>query len=279
MTYKFKTDALILVTEQPKVISIGNVIVSAQINVDPEETNIGFEWRRTDWDNTFASQTGSAVLLDGQMEGYIRNMNADKLWKYRAYYLSNSGTYYYGDWVGLDPSNTSYFEPTVHTYANISVEGNGALVRGYAMRGTDKVKVQGFKYWKTVAGANLRETAQRRAAAAVPDEAMTEEVTISGAGQQMMSANLKGLDYNSTYHFVAFVTTEENETFYGEEQSFSTGDDPTGIVEEEAEAGTEKTAAVEIARYNMNGQRITTPQKGVNIIRYSDGQMKKVFIK
>ena len=275
---KISTLTLTLTTLQPKVISSGNVIVAAESNLDDEETNVGFEWRRTDWDNTFASQTGSAVLFDGQMEGYIRNMNADKLWKYRAYYLSNSGTYYYGDWVGLDPSNTSYFEPTVHTYAKISVEGNGALVKGYAMRGTDKVKVQGFKYWKTAAGANLRETAQRRAAA-VPGDAMTEEVAISGSGQQMMSANLKGLDYNSTYHFVAFVTTEENETFYGEEQSFSTGDDPTGIVEVEAEAGTERTAAVEVARYNLNGQHITTPQKGVNIIRYSDGTMKKVLVK
>ena len=274
---KISTLPLTLTTLQPKVISSGNVIVGAESNLDDEETNVGFEWRRTDWDNTFASQTGSAVLFDGQMEGYIRNMNADKLWKYRAYYLSNSGTYYYGDWVGLDPSNTSYFEPTVHTYAKISVEGNGALVKGYAMRGTDKVKVQGFKYWKTVAGANLRETAQRRAAA-VPGDAMTEEVAISGAGQQMMSANLKGLDYNSTYHFVAFVTTEENETFYGEEQSFTTGDDPTGIESIEAD-GKANEPVREVARYNLNGQRITAPQKGVNIIRYSNGQTKKVFIK
>ena len=282
-TYKYQTNqkistlTLTLTTLQPKVISSGNVIVAAESNLNDEETNVGFEWRRTDWDNTFASQTGSAVLFDGQMEGYIRNMNADKLWKYRAYYLSNSGTYYYGDWVGLDPSNTSYFEPTVHTYAKISVEGNGALVKGYAMRGTDKVKVQGFKYWKTVAGANLRETAQRRSAA-VPGDAMTEEVAISGAGQQMMSANLKGLDYNSTYHFVAFVTTEENETFYGEEQSFTTGEDPTGIESVEAD-GKANEPVREVARYNLNGQRITAPQKGVNIIRYSNGQTKKVFIK
>lgn len=26
--------------------------------------------------------------------------------------------------MGLDPTNTSYFEPTVHTYAKIEVEGN-----------------------------------------------------------------------------------------------------------------------------------------------------------
>lgn len=32
-------------------------------------------------------------------------------------------------------------------------------------------------------------------------------------------------------------------------------------------------------RYNMNGQAIQSPQKGVNIIRYSDGTVKKVFVK
>ena len=273
-----KTKELVLNMQQPKVISAGNVIVAANTNIDEDEPYFGFEWRRTDWTNEFGSQYGKGILYEEQMEGYIRNLNTEKLWKVRPYYYRESeDIHHYGDWVGIDPSNTSYFEPTVHTYAKISVESNGALVKGYAMRGTDKVKVQGFKYWKTVAGANLRETAQRRAAA-VPGDAMTEEVAISGAGQQMMSANLKGLDYNSTYHFVAFVTTEENETFYGEEQSFTTGDDPTGIESIEAD-GKANEPVREVARYNLNGQRITAPQKGVNIIRYSNGQTKKVFIK
>ena len=277
-TKKIKTQPLALTTQQPKVITSGNVIVAAESNLDDEETNVGFEWRRTDWDDTFASQTGAAILFDGQMEGYIRNMNADKLWKYRAYYLSNSGTYYYGDWVGLDPSNTSYFEPTVHTYAKISVEGNAALVKGYALRGTDNVVVQGFKYWKTVAGAKSREDAPQKVVS-IPSNAMTEEVPIVGAGQQQMSANLTGLDYNTTYHIVAFVTTSEHETFYGEEQTFSIGKDPaTGIEDVYAETTDQQPATV-VARYNMNGQLITMPQKGINIIRMSDGTVKKVWVR
>lgn len=273
----FTTGTLTLTTQQPKVISAGNVIVAAESNLDDEETNVGFEWRRTDWTNDFASNTGGAVLYNGTMEGYIRNLNTEKLWKFRPYYLSNSGTYYYGDWVGLDPSNTSYFEPTVHTYAKVNIEGNQALVKGYALGGTDKVKIQGFKYWKTAAGANLRETAQHRAAA-VPSDAMTEEVAKTGSGQQLMNATLKGLDYNSTYHYVAFVTTEEGDTFYGEEQTFTTGEDPTGIEGIEDGSAVNKPAKV-VARYNMNGQRITVPQKGVNILRMSDGTVKKVLVK
>ncbi|MBQ9363958.1 MAG: hypothetical protein IJT97_11180, partial [Bacteroidaceae bacterium] len=34
-----------------------------------------------------------------------------------------------------------------------------------------------------------------------------------------------------------------------------------------------------IERYTISGQRITTPQKGVNILRMSDGSVKKVLVK
>lgn len=258
----FTTQALSLTTQQPKVISVGNVIVAAESNLDDEETNVGFEWRRTDWTDDFASNTGAAYLYEGTMEGYIRNLNAEKLWKFRPYYLSNSGTYYYGDWVGLDPSNTSYFEPTVHTYAKVNVEGNTALVKGYALGGTDKVTVQGFKYWKRVAGA-------RRAEGNIPADAMTVE-----AKGQVMTAQLTGLDFESDYCYVAFVTTSENETFYGEMQTFTTGVDTSGI--DDAKVTEEP---VVVARYDLRGRRLDAPQTGMNILKMSDGTTRKVFVK
>ena len=266
-----QTQELSLTTSQPKVVSLGNVIVAAESNLDDEETNVGFEWRRTDWTGDFASNTGGAYLYGGVMEGYIRNLNTEKLWKYRPYYLSNSGRYYYGDWVGLDPTNTSYFDPTVHTYASISIDGNTALVKGYAMTGSDKITVQGFKYWKTVAETKDREGVNRLSS--VPSDAMTVE-----ADGQVMTASLTGLDYNSTYHYLAFVTTSEGETYYGEELVFETGDDPTGIGGIEAEPSEQKPVTV-VARYNMNGQPISSPQKGINILRMSDGTVRKVLVK
>ena len=177
---------------------------------------MGFEWRRTDWTDDFASNTGRAYLYEGTMEGYIRNLYTGAFWKYRPYYLSNSGTYYYGDWVGIDPTNTSYFEPTVHTYARINIEGNTALVRGYALRGTDNVTVQGFMYWRQVNGAKERGDGQHRAPA-IPKDAMTVE-----ASGRVMEAQLTGLDYKTTYCYTAFVKTSEGETFYGETQQFTT---------------------------------------------------------
>lgn len=144
----FCTSKLIFATQQPRVISAGNVIVAADTNLNEEETNVGFEWRRTDWTDDFESKSGGAYLYGSRMEGYIRNLNTDKLWKYRAYYESDTGKRYYGEWKGIDPTDTSYFDPTVHTYARFSVKDNTAEVKGYAMRGTEEVKKQGFMYWK-----------------------------------------------------------------------------------------------------------------------------------
>ena len=212
-----KTDSLILNPQQPKVISVGNVIVDAKTNLDDEETNVGFEWRRTDWTDEFASNTGKAYLYDGEMEGYIRNLYAEKLWKFRPYYLSKSGNYHYGEWLGLDPTNTSYFEPTVHTYDKITVDGNTALIKGYALRGTDGITVQGFKYWPIDSEAKARGAVQLQEED-IPEDAMT--VTAKG---QVMTASLKNLRYSTEYCYVAFVETSENETFYGEMQTFTTG--------------------------------------------------------
>ena len=264
------TQSLRFSTAQPKVVSEGNVIVSATANLDENEENVGFEWRCTDWTDEFPSNTGTAYLYDGTIEGYIKNMNIDKLWKCRPYYLSDRGIYHYGDWMSIDPTNTSYFEPTVHTYSKVTIKGNTALVKGYALSGTDEVKVQGFKYWRTNRGGT-----PHNKAVFIPTEAMTVELNNK---QQMMTATLSDLEYDSEYCCVAFVTTVDGNTYYGEEKTFVTGGNPTGIQDVEADKTTED-AVIEVARYNMNGQQISSPQKGVNIIRYSDGTSKKIYVK
>ncbi len=266
------TDPLTMVTAQPKVVSAGNVIVSAQANVDDAEENVGFEWRRTDWSDDFTSNTGQAYMYEGTMEGYIRNLNTEKLWKYRPYYKSDAGTYYYGDWVGIDPTNTSYFEPTVHTYAAITVNGNTALVRGYALQGTDNITVQGFKYWKNASGARAEDYAPALAPT-IPADAQTIE-----ADGYVMEASLTGLNYDSEYCYVAFAKTSNGETFYGELRTFTTEKDPTGIGNIRTD-NTNVGEVHEVARYNMQGQRISVPERGINIIKMSDGTTRKVVVK
>lgn len=260
-SYSFRTNPLVLTGLQPKVVSIGNVIVAAETNLNDEETNVGFEWRRTDWTDDFESRTGVAYLYEGIMEGYIRSLNHNYLWKFRPYYTSNSGNTYYGDWKGMDPSDYSYFEPTVHTYAAIAVTDSTAEVKGYVMQGTDNVTTQGFMYWQNTPTPSSRKK--------VPVDAVV--VKVPG---HVMKTTLGGLDYDTEYCFVAFVTTSEGETFYGEQQTFRTTSDPDGI--EEVKASEEAT---EVARYDLQGRMIAKPQKGINIIRYSDGTSRKVLIK
>ena len=38
------------------------------------------------------------------------------------------------------------------------------------------------------------------------------------------------------------------------------------------------TNAEELTRYTINGQKISAPSKGLNIIRYNDGSVKKVVV-
>ncbi len=40
-----------------------------------------------------------------------------------------------------------------------------------------------------------------------------------------------------------------------------------------------KAERVEVARFNLNGQRLSAPEPGVNIIKYSDGTVQKVFVR
>ena len=254
-TFKFSTNALKFTASQPKVISEGNVIIASKSNLDEGETNVGFEWRRTDWTSEFPSNRAGAYLYEGMMEGYIRNLNTNYLWKYRPYYETQDGSRYYGEWTGIDPTNTSYFEPTVHTYDKVEVNGNRARVKGYAMRGSDNIVSQGFRYWRST------ESASR-----------AKQVEADG---QVMSIELKGLDYHTTYRVVAFVTTSEVKTYYGKEQLFTTGD-PTGIEETFAD---EPKKITEEGIYDLSGRKLERMQKGINIIRKADGTTKKVLVK
>lgn len=45
------------------------------------------------------------------------------------------------------------------------------------------------------------------------------------------------------------------------------------------ETTTANTTATEVARYNIKGQRLTDAEKGINIIKYSDGTVRKVMVK
>ena len=49
--------------------------------------------------------------------------------------------------------------------------------------------------------------------------------------------------------------------------------DATGI-----DKTTTSTDVEEVSRYSVNGQRLVGPTKGLNIVKYSDGSVKKVVV-
>ena len=49
--------------------------------------------------------------------------------------------------------------------------------------------------------------------------------------------------------------------------------DATGI-----DKTTTSTDVEEVARYSVKGQRLSAPTKGLNIVKYSDGSVKKVAV-
>lgn len=271
-TQHLRTDKLRFATLQPKVIADGDVVIAAESNLDDEETNVGFEWRRIDWTDDFASNTGGAYLFGGRMEGNIRNLNPDKLWKYRPYYESNAGNRHYGEWVGIDPTNTSYFEPTIYTYPTNSISENTAEVKGYVMRGSENVVSQGFVYWKASPQSSTKAIEKRTPA--IPANAMIVE-----AKGNMMVVSLEDLDYDTEYFYVAFVKTSSNEIYYGEEQTFKTGMNQSMVDNIGSPSTSLSKGEGEV--YDLSGRKVSKsqPRKGINIIRYSDGTTRKVLIK
>lgn len=219
----FRTSELKINTTDPKVVSVengrSNVIVSVQTNLDDNEKNVGFEWRREDAPEALRWNSAKIPLYDGMMEGYIRNVQADKFWWVRPYYLSDSGNYYYGEQVMWDANDISYCEPVVHTSKKVKISKNIATVEGYALSGTENISSQGMKYWKATNEGGEASEKQRDDAA---------EVKASGYSE-VMTVDIKGLEYDATYNYVAFVMTADGKTYYGETRVFTTEPSPADV--------------------------------------------------
>lgn len=261
----FKTKELVLTTLQPKGVSPTCAIVAATTNMSSDETGAGFQWKKYGAPASLKPSEGNAAIYEGQLEGYLKNLQSTSYYNVRAFYKSNSGKYYYGEWITFDPSDFSFFEPTVHTYAVTEVSHTTAAVRGYVMAGTDEIISQGFEYWPS--------NSQIRVKAYAPVEGDGVKTVLSNG--QVMTATLTDLKPETEYIYRAFVTTSAG-TKYGEEQMFTTAYDPAGIGDVIVDGPAIKTVK---GYYDMNGRRYDVPQHGFNIIVYSDGTTDKVIVK
>ena len=257
-----------LTIQQPKCVSSTCAIVSATTHLSDDETSLGFQWKKYDAPESLKPNEAYAAVYNGTLEGYLKNLQPTSYYNVRAFYKTEEEGYYYSDWVTFDPSDFSYFEPTVHTYPVTAVTDYTATVRGYALAGTDAIAEQGFEYWEANGGAATPKM-ERTAAMATAEEGYQ---TVLATGQ-VMQAVLDNLKPMTTYIFRAFVRTESGTT-YGEEQTFT-----TTIPESIGHVEIEGTASAIWGYYDLSGRRLAGKQRGVNIVRYSDGTSRKIMVK
>lgn len=199
---------------EAKATSNTVALICATTNIDDEEANTGFEWRRYDAPDLVPSSKANCPVVDGVMTGALRNLSASTYYKFRPFYKAESGKTWYGEWSAFGTADAYvYFDPTVRTYAAVCHDENSATVSGFIIAGSDDIKEQGFEYWK-------RDDAYTTAkhTTATTDDNTYQTVVATG---QRMSAILQNLEPNTTYIVRAYVTTEHGTT-YGEEQIFST---------------------------------------------------------
>ena len=270
-SFSFKTEDLELDMLETKVTKQGTAVVRAETNIADEETNVGFEWRKIDAPEIIPSKSGSAVVYKELMEGQIKGLDVTSYYQVRPYYESSEGNKYYGDWLGFDPNDVSYFDATVHTYANTQVDGNHVHLTGYVIDGTDDIIEQGFEYWiiddAEDDDAKMRKVFSRR---------NVETVIATG---QRMGVTLENLNYATTYACRAYAKTSD-QTYYGEEITFKTGENPNGIENVIAEESV-SPQSIRHGVYTLQGVKVsdeptdlkTLPQ-GIYIVNG-----KKVFVK
>ncbi len=264
-TYAFTTPQLTMTTLPAEATSNTVAVIAAETNLSDEETGAGFEWRRYDAPDLVPSTLSSCPIVDGKLMGALNNLSANTYYKYRPYYTSASGTTYYGDWLAFGTADAYvYFEPMVRTYSATGVTFDGANVKAYVVAGSDEITSQGFEYWMS------GNTMNSMRIEAVPSMGVQ---TVEASGQ-WMNVTLSGLKEDSEYTYRAYVTTAKGTT-YGEEQSFTTAKG-AGINDIIAD---EQGDVIEVARYTIDGSIITKPQRGINIVRYSDGSVRKVIVK
>lgn len=237
----FSTSALTLTTLEPKVVAKGNVVVSATTNLDEMEGNVGFEWRKIDAPDVIPSKQGPSVIYNGTLEGIVKNLDATSYYKVRPYYKAASGNLYYGEWIGFDPADFSYFEPTVYTNEIALVADGTVTLTGYALQGSDDIIEQGFQYWVQESYAN---THAHRA----PANGIT---TVKATGQRM-TVEIKGLTGGITYGYRSYVKTATGMT-YGEEYEFTT---PVSSAIEEVSLGSSAKRQGLQGVYTLSGIKV-----------------------
>lgn len=255
--FTVKTDELTMLTLPGQAMNTTTALLCSETNICDDEVNVGFEWRRHDAPSTLPSNKVACAAIDGTITGALSGLNPEVYYNYRPYYTSNSGKTYYGEWITFFTGDANvFFDPTVKTYSAEVLDDYSAVLKGYALRGSEEIASQGFQYWKSWGAPNGSRSNE------------VAEVEVKG---QKLSCTIADLDPGSTYTYRTFVKTASGIT-YGEEMTFDTPGS-AGIEETIAET----TEVVITGYYNLQGVKSDRPFSGLNIVSYSDGTTKKVI--
>ncbi len=236
--------------------------ISTTTNISEYETGAGFQWKKYDAPESLKPSEGNAAVFGGKLSGVLKNLQPTSYYLVRAFYKDADGVYYTSEWTTFDPSDFSYFEPDVHTYPVSYVSSNEAAVRGYVLQGSEEIEEQGFEYWPAN-NSTLRKVSRVN----------TNVQTVISHGQ-MMSAILTDLNEETEYIYRSFAVCG-GKTTYGEEMSFKTVSSLAGI-----ESISKDNNDIEIiAYYSLDGKRYSAPQRGFNIVVYSNGKTEKLIMK
>ncbi len=239
--------APIVTTLEPTNVKKDSAVLHGTVvEGDEEITGQGFElWQ--EGGNTITSFITQAD--NGSFGTAAMSLTEGTVYLYHAYATTANGTFY-GEDVSFTTLTDAIPDPVVTTLEPTDITINSAVLHGSVVEGTDALTGQGFELWQE--GGNT----------------ITSFITQADNGS--FGASATALTEGTVYLYHAYATTA-NGTFYGEDVSFTTLVDGIASV---------PSAAATVVGYSLlDGQQVSAPQRGVTIVRLSDGTTKKVLVK
>ena len=105
-----------------------------------------------------------------------------------------------------------------------------------------------------------------------PEDATNKNVTWKSSNESVCMVSNKGELLTTGYGKTVVLATTEDGNYVG--TCIVTVSEETGI-----DTTTVSSEVKEVSRFSSQGQRLTAPTKGVNIVKYSDGSVRKEIVK
>lgn len=105
-----------------------------------------------------------------------------------------------------------------------------------------------------------------------PEDATNKNVTWKSSNESVCMVSNKGELLTTGYGKTVVLATTEDGNYVG--TCIVTVSEETGI-----DNATVSSEVKEVSRFTSQGQRLTAPTKGVNIVKYSDGSVRKEIVK